>query len=111
MKAAKTLCAKCRVNPRTASHSYCLPCKAKVMRDHRAAKQTPMSEEERRKASARSYAHVYLRRGQIERTPCVECGDPNVIMLHKGGEDPKDVVFLCLTHHRAARKAMRQARS
>jgi hypothetical protein len=55
----------------------------------------PLSEEARRRANARSYAHVYLRRGKIARKPCERCGSPESQMHHRDYARPLEVTWLC----------------
>lgn len=52
--------------------------------------------------NARSYLNVYVKRGKIQRGPCVVCGLLKVEAHHYNGYDhPLDVVWLCPQHHRA----------
>jgi hypothetical protein len=59
----------------------------------------PLSEEQRRRDSARSYAGVYRRRGLLEPEPCIVCGAPEVEMHHADYRRPLDVKWLCRFHH------------
>lgn len=59
----------------------------------------PLKGEQRKRDIARSYAHVYLRRGLITRDPCWSCGADAVHMHHPDYDRPKDVVWLCLFCH------------
>lgn len=67
------------------------------MRRSRAAR--PLSDEQRRKDNARSYAGVYLRRGRIVRRPCRECGDAKAQMHHDDYDRPLEVTWLCRKCH------------
>lgn len=78
---------------------YCLPCKAARMREWR--KSHPLTGEARRRANARSYANVYLRRSKIERRPCEVCGSPSTEMHHDDYSRPLDVRWFCRVHHLA----------
>ena len=49
--------------------------------------------------SARSYVHVYLKRGKLERKPCEVCGALEVEGHHPDYTKPLDVVWLCHRHH------------
>ena len=78
--------------PRRPSGHDCLACHAEYERRERPLRRT--THEQRRRANARSYALVYLKRGKIERTPCA-CGGPGEIMRHRNYDDPLDVWFQC----------------
>jgi hypothetical protein len=61
----------------------------------------PLTGEARKRMRARSYAHVYLRRGLIERIdrqPCIVCG-AHAEMHHPDYGQPLWVVWLCRAHH------------
>ncbi len=58
----------------------------------------PLSDVARKKAIARAYANVYLRRGLLEKGPCEVCGGP-AQMHHDDYDKPLDVRWLCRTHH------------
>lgn len=70
---------------------------AKWMRQWR--KTHPMTPEQRMKDTARSYAGVYLRRGKIVRTPCVECGAEPAEMHHPDYSKPLEIMWLCRPCH------------
>jgi len=57
-----------------------------------------LTEEQRLKDIARSYANVYLARGKIERGTCIVCGEP-AQMHHPDYAQPLAVVWLCREHH------------
>ena len=76
---------------------YDKPTHAAHMREWR--KTHPMSEEQRRKDRARSYAKVYLRRGLITKQDCEVCGGP-AQMHHPDYDRPLDVLWVCEKHHR-----------
>lgn len=75
----------------------CLICQARQQREFR--KRTPMTEEQRRKDSARSYAGVYKRAGKLVPQPCETCGTTNVEMHHDDYERPTAVRWLCRPCH------------
>src|SRR5258705_4756424 len=75
----------------------CNSCHNSYMREWR--KTHPLSPEERLKMNARAYAHVYLKRGQIDRLPCVVCGDAHSQMHHPDYHSPLVIVWLCRAHH------------
>jgi len=58
-----------------------------------------MSEEQRRKDTCRSYAHVYLRRGKLVRKDCASCGSGETQMHHPDYSRPLHVVWLCRPCH------------
>jgi hypothetical protein len=60
----------------------------------------PLTEEQRVKDRARSYAGVYLRRGKIQREPCADCGGPGEQMHHADYSKPLEVTWLCVLCHR-----------
>lgn len=59
----------------------------------------PMTDEQRKKGSCRSYARQYLKRGKLAQEGCAVCG--GVAQMHHPDYDrPLFVVWLCLKHHR-----------
>jgi hypothetical protein len=58
-----------------------------------------LTDDQRRRASARSYANVYLRRGHLERGPCEVCASAQAEMHHDDYHRPLDVRWLCREHH------------
>jgi len=70
------------------------------MREHR-PKHSELSDEQRIKANCRSYANVYLRRGKIEKKPCIYCGDPVSEMHHEDYTKPLEIIWLCKKCHKA----------
>ena len=70
------------------------------MRMWRAA--NPLQGEARRRANARSYAKVYLRRGKLQRGPCAVSGcQEKAQMHHPDYSKPLKVTWLCRAHHLA----------
>ena len=67
------------------------------MRKHR-PRHSELTEEQRLRANARSYANVYVRRGKLKRQPCEVCGFP-AQMHHDDYSKPLQVRWLCSTHH------------
>lgn len=53
----------------------------------------------RKKAIARSYAKVYMKRGKITRMPCEVCNDAKSEMHHPDYGKPLAVRWLCRKHH------------
>jgi ribosomal protein S27AE len=60
-----------------------------------------LSELQRQKANARSYANVALNRGQIDREPCEVCESEEAQMHHEDYSKPLDVRWLCRRCHLA----------
>lgn len=90
---ACALCGSWREN----NHGYCNRCQAAYMREWRS--RHPMTAEQRRRDSARSYAGVYLRRGKIQRSACVRCESSQSQMHHPDYTKPLEVVWLCRPCH------------
>lgn len=99
-------CPRCKVNPKGSS-GYCNACHSATMREWR--KGRPLTPDQRRKDSARSYANTYLRRGLLQRQPCRECGAANAEMHHPDYAKPIDVIWLCRECHLALHAAERRA--
>ena len=61
------------------------------------------SELQKMKANARSYLHVYIKRGKIIKTNCVICDSADVEAHHNDYAKPLDVIWFCrkchLDHH------------
>lgn len=93
-------CSKCGcdLSERFGKQRYCKACHAKNMRENR-PKHSELPELARKKANARSYANVYLKRGYIKRGPCEICGDSKAEMHHDDYDKPAHVRWLCRPHH------------
>ena len=76
---------------------YCAGCHNADMRKRRKA--VSLTPEQRLKDIARSYAGVYLRRGKITRSACVECGSEKSQMHHDDYSKPTEVTWLCRPCH------------
>lgn len=69
------------------------------MREHRPM-HSKLSDDQRKKANARAYANVYLKRGKIKREPCKICGTWDKLeMHHKDHSKPTEIIWLCRKHH------------
>ena len=86
-----TLC-KC-LAPRRPNQRNCCACHATAMRRHRATH--PLSALQKLKDNCRSYAQVYLRRGKIQRLPCVSCASLAAQMHHADYTKPLAIVWMC----------------
>jgi hypothetical protein len=73
------------------------------MRAHR-PKHSELPEHARRKAIARSYAKVYLKRGVIKKDVCEICKSDQSQMHHQNYAKPLEVTWMCrpchLMHHK-----------
>jgi hypothetical protein len=67
-------------------------------------KSNPLSEEQKRKDIARSYANTYLQRGKLEKQPCIHCGAIDSQMHHPDYSRPLEVVWLCKDCHQKHHK-------
>jgi hypothetical protein len=61
----------------------------------------PLKGESRRRANARAYAKVYVKRGRLKREPCQVCGSRKSQLHHPDHELPLLVVWLCRPCHLA----------
>jgi hypothetical protein len=66
----------------------------------------PLSEEERRKDICRSYTHMLVKRGHIQKSPCLLCLAEPAQAHHPDYNDPRLVFWLCLEHHREEHEAL-----
>lgn len=77
---------------------YCKSCHAANMRATR-PKHRDLPDEARKKANARSYANVYLKRGYIKKQPCEVCGNDKSQMHHDDYDKPIEIRWFCRVHH------------
>lgn len=79
---------------------YCRECRAAYNREWR--KTHPMSPEQRRKDTTRSYTHTYVKRGKLAKaTACEWCKSPEKIEAHHSDySKPLEVTWLCRACHR-----------
>lgn len=98
-------CSKCgashsRFRSRTSAKpaSYCSQCHAAHMRVTR-PKHSELTEEQRFKANARSYANTYQNRNLLIKQPCKICGDPNAQKHHEDYHKPLEIIWLCSECH------------
>lgn len=93
----RNTCPECKTNRRPSGHN-CPACHATYMRAWRATH--TMTAEQRKRANARSYAHVYLKRGKLKKEPCEWCGSLSVQMHHDDYNRPLVVRWFCADCHR-----------
>lgn len=91
-------CSNCGGDRETVSR-YCRACRALYMRLTR-PKHSEMTEEQRLRANARSYANVYQRRGLLVPEPCA-CGAVKVEKHHEDYSKPLQVSWVCRKCHLA----------
>lgn len=99
-------CSKCGQPHDRSGQSYCLACHAAWQRRWR-PKYRDLTPLQKMKDNARSYAGMYLRRGEIKRKPCRDCG-ARAQMHHPDYSKPLEVIWLCVPHHRAEHKRMKE---
>lgn len=96
----KTTCSKCGepLEQSRRTQRYCKKCHAESMRLLR-PKHSELYPEAKKRANARAYAKVYLRRGKLIKQPCIVCGDEDSQMHHADYDKPLDVIWYCRKHH------------
>lgn len=96
------LCYNCgkEKEERRFKQSYCLKCHADYMRRTR-PKHSELPEEQRKKANARAYVKMYIRRGTIQKQPCEVCGSMFVEAHHEDYSKQLQVRWLCRKCHLA----------
>lgn len=94
------LCSKCKkpVEESRGKQRYCSSCHSEYQKKYR-PKHSELSYEQRKKANARAYVKVYVRRGWIIKMPCSICGENKVEMHHDDYNKPTDVKWFCRKHH------------
>lgn len=100
------ICSSCGKPHERVGQRYCVGCHNAYMREWR--KTNPMSDEQRLKDTARSYANVYLRRGKIQRGNCRDCGGEHAEMHHEDYSMPLKVIWLCRPCHMLLHKSARE---
>lgn len=92
------ICAKPLSKEEIGKHAYCRLCKNKSTQENRKV-HSLLTLEQRKKANARSYLNVYIRRGAIKKRPCAICGELDTQAHHEDYDKPLDVIWLCKWHH------------
>lgn len=102
----KTTCGKCDgpiEEELIGRQRYCRSCKNAHTKATR-KKHSELTDEQRMKANARSYLHVYRKRGKVTQQPCVNCGDPKSEAHHPDYSKPTEVIWYCrkchMDHHK-----------
>ena len=96
-----TLCSRCDKpleTTRLGKQSYCKLCHSLYMKENR-PKQKDMTDLQKKKANARAYLHVYVRRGKIVKQCCEICGSSKVEAHHLDYNKPLEVKWLCRECH------------
>lgn len=62
-------------------------------------KHSEMTADQKAKANARSYLHVYLKRGHVIKLPCRDCGSEKSEAHHEDYSKPLEVIWLCRGCH------------
>lgn len=89
-------CGKLKERP---AQGYCNDCRNKHSRENR-KRHWELPEEQRKKANARAYVKEYIKRGNIEKQPCVVCGTmENLEAHHEDYNKPLEVIWYCRKHH------------
>lgn len=89
--------AECVNSPREGQR-YCKDCHAEYMRKNR-KRHSELTTEQKKKANARSYLNVYIKRGKIIRKPCEKCGAGHTEGHHEDYNKPLEVIWLCRECH------------
>lgn len=58
---------------------------------------------------ARSVTRSLVRRGKLQKLPCVICGNPHSEIHHPDYNQPRLVIWLCPNHHREHHRHQRRA--
>ena len=98
---SKIHCSKCDKlleESRKNKYRYCKSCHAEYMRNTR-PKHKQLTDEQRKKANARSYVKEYIKRGTVIKLPCSVCGDEKSEAHHEDYDKPLEVIWYCRKHH------------
>jgi hypothetical protein len=100
----KDECSKCGgiiESGRVASNQkYCKECQRLHLNEYRKRKNyLNIGLNQKEKHYARTYANTYLRRGKIEKQPCLICGNSKSEMHHDDYHKPLNIKWFCRKHH------------
>lgn len=102
----KKTCSRCGnllEESRIGKQRYCKACHAEQMRKNRIPL-AELSEEQRVKKKARTYAAEYTRRGKLKKEPCYICGSPDSERHHEDYAKPLEVKWICRPCHLSIHK-------
>lgn len=108
VKLTTGLCSKCSISPRRISlgkcrQRLCLTCHAAYIKEWRKAHK--LTDAQKVKANARSYAKVYQKRGKLIPKPCEVCGE-KAQKHHDDYSKPLEVRWFCARHHQRHHREM-----
>jgi hypothetical protein len=76
----------------------CQTCSSERAKEYR-PKYSQLTDEQKFKSNARSFANAYQRRGVLTRQPCSACGNPDAEKHHHDYSKPLEVTWLCRPCH------------
>lgn len=99
LKGKKTTCSKCGNEKELTrkDQRYCKRCHADSMIKSRLINK--QSESQKVKHSCRAYTNTYLKRGNLTKEPCYNCGSDKVEAHHSDYAKPLTVHWLCRKCH------------
>jgi hypothetical protein len=89
---------KCGKPTSSVNSAYCRDCWNAYQKTNR-KKHSELTEGQRKKANARSYVNVYIRRGLVIRKCCEACGAEKSQAHHPDYDKPLEVIWLCKPCH------------
>ena len=99
----RKICSVCGEGENKPGQRMCKDCHARRMRETR-PRYCELTPERKRAESAKALARHYLKRGMIERGPCVESGCPLPAQMHQpDAAKPLLIVWACRKHWRRMR--------
>jgi hypothetical protein len=97
-------CSRCD-NFRTSYDRYCRECRREYSRQWR--KNHPLTPEQRKRDSARSYTKELVKRGKIAKEPCQNCDSLISEAHHPDYNNPWNVIWLCRSCHMKHHKMLK----
>jgi hypothetical protein len=96
----RKICLKCGKNENKSGQRMCKECHALYMRLSR-PQYEDFTEDQKKRARARGLAKYYLKKGLIERRPCVAGDCDNFAEMHHPDPDrPLRIIWACKRHWR-----------